>query len=70
MKTAAQLADMTETAFEAYLKRKGIRGLAAVNVSSKRRAELRRRADTDCLRDLDALADMVDAGQDGHETQP
>ncbi len=79
MKSAAQLADMTDEAFERYLKRKGISGMGAVNVSAKRREELRKRAVTSTLLvqqaekesgypDLDALADAIERGQDGHET--
>jgi hypothetical protein len=41
MKTISELANMTDTAFEAYMKRKSIGGMATVNLSAKRRAELR-----------------------------
>ncbi len=64
MKTADQLADMSPEAFESYLKRKRLFGMAAVNLSKKRRDELARRDR------LDDLATAIELGQDGHETQP
>lgn len=64
MKTAAQLADMTNEAFERYLKRHRLHGMAAFNLSRKRRVELHQRAiasDEDDVNRADAIEASLNA---------